>query len=46
MSSHNLFVLKKIMDEIEENKKKVMLLFWCSIGSGFNEETFTATYDT
>ena len=40
-----LFVLKKIMDEIEGNKKSDAVIFGAAFGPGLTMETFTATYD-
>ena len=40
-----LFVLKKIMDQLEENKKEDAVVFGAAFGPGLTMETFTATYD-
>ena len=40
-----LFVLQKIMNELEENKVKEAVIFGAAFGPGLTMETFTATYD-
>ena len=40
-----LFVLKKIMDELEQTNKENAVVFGAAFGPGLTMETFTATYD-
>lgn len=40
-----LFVLQKIMDELQETNKKDAVIFGAAFGPGLTMETFTATYD-